>query len=354
MESVPGKLKELGNARDFLNLTGFGSEPGNMLCLAKLWWFQTHQAALWSQVRYLMTISDYLVFCLTGLRFDDSGTASLTAAWDTAGNRWWPKAWEIINTDESYLSKPLLPGTMIGETSPAAAESLGLKSGTPVVAGSLDHYVAALGAGVGTVADMSESTGTVLAGVNFSDRFKPAPGICTGPGFAPDKFCELTWSENGAQGLEWYQEKFAPEYTVDQLVEQAAAVSPHHHGLKAKPMVWQYADLDGFSGVSEQHNHGHFIRAIMESTADTLNELCQKLNAGRLPRTIVATGGGAKSSLWLKIKSQTLGTKFIRTDCSEPACRGAAMLAAVAARWFPSWQSCAEDWIKPVSPSGCG
>ncbi len=65
----------------------------------------------------------------------------------------------------------------------------------------------------------------------------------------------------------------------------------------------------------------------MESVALTLNKLVHKLADGRLPETIVSTGGGAKSRYWLSIKSEIAAPcLFVAANCEEPACKGAAML----------------------------
>jgi sugar (pentulose or hexulose) kinase len=66
----------------------------------------------------------------------------------------------------------------------------------------------------------------------------------------------------------------------------------------------------------------------MQSTADTLNELINQLCPFEKPKNIVPTGGGAKSDLWFKIKSQKTGCIFSKINCSEPATMGAAILAS--------------------------
>jgi len=45
----------------------------------------------------------------------------------------------------------------------------------------------------------------------------------------------------------------------------------------------------------------------------------------------VATGGGARSPLWLQIKADILGVPVVTPACQERACLGAAAFAAVAA-----------------------
>ena len=110
----------------------------------------------------------------------------------------------------------------------------------------------------------------------------------------------------------------------------AEKVKPDCNGLTALPCVDKYENLAGFKNRTDKHSHGHFIRAIMESTAKSLDELVNQLCRQEGPKKVVATGGGAKSNLWLQIKSDLIGAKLITADCEEPACKGAAMLAATA------------------------
>ena len=86
----------------------------------------------------------------------------------------------------------------------------------------------------------------------------------------------------------------------------------------------------------------------MESVALSLKNLLENLAPDELPDRVVATGGGAKSDLWLQIKADMLNVEFVRTNCIEPATRGAAKTAAVTANWFPSLQQTSEAWTKVV------
>jgi len=131
-------------------------------------------------------------------------------------------------------------------------------------------------------------------------------------------------------------------------------INRNGNGLIARPRPNQYEDLKGFENISGLHHHGHFIRAITESVALDLAKLVDSLCLNNRPNQIVATGGGAQSDLWLKIKADLLGTKFITTNYQEPACAGAAMLAAIAAKWFRNIDEAASTWIsvsKSFSPT---
>jgi xylulokinase len=107
-----------------------------------------------------------------------------------------------------------------------------------------------------------------------------------------------------------------------------------------------YNVLEGFYNISSSHHHGHFTRAIMESTAASLIQLVDKLAGNERPKRIVATGGGAKSDLWLQIKADLLGIEFVTTQKQVPACTGAAMLASLAAGWYSDVKTVTQEWVK--------
>jgi len=74
--------------------------------------------------------------------------------------------------------------------------------------------------------------------------------------------------------------------------------------------------------LQPSHTAGHFVRAIMQSTAASLEGLVDSLFPDGRPEKIVATGGGARSDLWLQMKADLLGVELVRTRCPEPACMG--------------------------------
>jgi xylulokinase len=325
---VSPKVKRLWCEDDFLQTTGIGRECGPRHCVNKLLWFEENRPDTWQKTKRIMTISDYLTFSLTGQRIGDAGTASLLGLLDLQSLRWWDKAFDILGLDDSMFSEPLRPGSLAGNINESGQKLFGIEAGVPFVVGSLDHHMAAVGAGVGTIADMSESTGTTICCVNLTKKYCPKRNICIGPAVENDSFYQLTLSDNGATSLQWYQQNYASGFSIEQLVKMAEEVSPGCNGLVALPGADRYGDLAGFTNRTGVQTHGHFIRALMESTAKSLAELISQLCDRDNPKRIVATGGGAKSDLWVKIKSELTGVEFIAANCDEPACKGAAVLAA--------------------------
>jgi sugar (pentulose or hexulose) kinase len=338
-------LLDLSNRNDFLGTTGLGLSVSSEFCLAKLLWFRQHEPDVWKRISHVMTISDYLVFALTNRTVGDAGTASLLGILALSQRRWWEDGMRALGLQPAWFATPLLPGSPAGEVHHDGSRRLGLAPGIPVAVGSLDHHIAAIGAGVGSVADFSESTGTVLACLRCSNVYRPKPGCCMGPGLDAHSHYTLVFDDNGAKALEWYQKTHAPQLSIPQLVQEAGAVTAGSEGLVALPSADKYPGLEGFRGRCSSHGPGHFVRALMESTAASLATLVGTLSDADRPKRIVATGGGARSDLWLQIKADLLGIPFVTTSCSEPACMGAAMLAAVTAGWAKTIEEAASAWI---------
>ncbi|OHB56890.1 MAG: hypothetical protein A2Y12_03030 [Planctomycetes bacterium GWF2_42_9] len=314
----------LWQENDFLQMTGMGIEPSPQLCINKLLWFKKNQPEIWQQTKHILTISDYIVHLFTNEKAGDMGTASLLGLMDCQTGKWWDKAFDILQIDIQLFAKRLRVGTKIN-TGTTSEELFGIKKGTEFYLGSLDHHIAAMGAGLGKIADMSESTGTVLACVNFTDIYQSKRNVCISP-WKENHYCQLTFDGNGAVSIEWYQKKFASQYSIEELIKLAEKAGSSE-GLKAKHTSFNYDTIEAaFEGIKKTHTHGNFIYAMMESTAYTLNELINKLCSDNKPQKIVATGGGAKSDLWLKIKSDITGCEFVKIVCPEPATLGAAIL----------------------------
>jgi sugar (pentulose or hexulose) kinase len=341
-ENMDG-IEDLFFRSDFIEDTGMGLTCSHQFCAAKLLWFQRYQPDLWSRTAYIATVSDYFTYAMTDRFAGDTGTASLLGMLNIRTRTW---RFDIVDLEGKQRPTPFLPGTVIGNVTGKMCDLVDLPRGIPFVLGSLDHHMAGVGAGLGTIADMSESTGTVLACINLINAWTPRNLVCTGTGIKENHYFQLAFDDNGAAPLEWYQHHQAPELSIPELERLAENVDIGSDGIFVQPAAHQYAGLNGFYGVEQHHGHGHFARAIMESTAFSLRELTKQLFVDYLPGKIVATGGGARSDLWLQIKSDLLNADIIRTKEEEPACMGAAMLAALGAAWYPELADISNQWIE--------
>jgi xylulokinase len=170
------------------------------------------------------------------------------------------------------------------------------------------------------------------------------------PGARVHAFCHAvprTWHAMGvmlsaAGSLQWLRDVAAPGVPFGDLVDAAAGWEPGAEGLTFLPYLagerTPHPDPDArgaFTGLSLRHDRGALVRAVLEGVAfglrdslELLRELGCAANVGR------ASGGGARSELWLRIVASVLGLPLQRTAVAEGAAYGAALLGGVAGGAF--------------------
>ena len=100
-------------------------------------------------------------------------------------------------------------------------------------------------------------------------------------------------------------------------------------------------------GLTLEHTEADLYRACMEGVCYEM-----RLNQERLARAgislspLKATGGGAKSRMWMQMKADVLNLPVTRLETSEAGAAGSAMLAGVAAGMFQSLREAAQAMVR--------
>jgi xylulokinase len=110
-----------------------------------------------------------------------------------------------------------------------------------------------------------------------------------------------------------------------------------------------HADPDAraaFVGLELGHARATLARAVLEGVAFGLRDSLELLrDLGVRPEVGRASGGGARSRLWLEIVASVLGIPIERTVVEEGSAYGAALLAGVAAGVFADVHEAVERCI---------
>jgi xylulokinase len=304
-----------------ISLTGNRALPG--FTAPKLLWLRRHEADVYARIRRIVLPKDYVRLRLTGEWAIDAADASGTLLFDVAGRRWSDDVLEALEIPRDWL--------------PPVSEST-------EIAGAGDQQAAALGVGVVDAGLVSVVLGT--SGVVFAAL----------PAYAHDvdarvhAFCHAvpgTWEAmgvmlNAAGALRWFRDAFAPGTQYDVLTGLAAEWEPGVEGATFLPYLQgertPYADPDArgsFTGLSLRHDRGALVRAVLEGVAYGLRDSLELLRElGVAPEAGRASGGGARSRLWLEIVASALGLPLELTAVEEGSAYGAALLAGVATGTF--------------------
>lgn len=342
--NVHADLQAFCNLSAWRIKTGMGIPLSKHSAVNKLLWYQSYPE-IFQKVYFLQTISDYFTFIVSGQPYADLSTSSLLGLLDVQDGDWWPEAINCVLPSHAHVGNARPTGTLAGNVSEHAAALLGLSTDTKLFIGGLDHHIAAIGAGVHSGNFLSESTGTVLASVGYTDEYLPQESVCYAPGLTDEHYFNMTFDNNGAAFLEWYRQEKAPGLSIPDLLNEASKIAPGSEGLRASPYARPDETVYSFDGVDSIHQHGHYVRAILESTAIRLANLTHKLDPSG-DKNIVSTGGGARSEFWTAVKAAITGRTFVIPECSEAACMGAALVAATGSGLFTSHEKAIDKWVK--------
>jgi xylulokinase len=316
--------------------------------LTKCLWVRENEPANWSRVRSLMLPKDYVRYELTGERATDVADASGTLLLDVANRRWSKEMLEFVQMEEALLPTLYESPEICGRISAAGAKATGLRSGTPVVAGAGDQAAGSIGMGVvsaGTVSATIGTSGVVLAATD-SPTLDPGGRLHTFCHAVPGRWLVMGVTQAAGLSLRWFRDQFGGggDQSYERLTIEAAKAPAGCDGLLWAPYLMgertPYLDPTArgmLVGLTASHTRAHVIRAILEGVGFSLRDTFTILQEIKVPvKTIRLGGGGARSALWRQIQADIYGQRVEAVEAEEGAAYGAAILAGVGAKAWPS------------------
>jgi xylulokinase len=333
--------------------------------LPKLIWLRTEEPQAYAQVQQILLPKDYLGYVLTGVAVTEPSDASGTGCLNLANRQW---DTDILNALEIHPEwfPPVVESTAIsGYLKPEIAAHVGLPTGLPIIAGGCDNAAAAIGLGISASNLNRGSLSIGTSGVIFAPLERPIPD----PEGRVHLFCHadggyhllgVTLAAGGS--LRWYRDTIAPQIAFADLMQLAESSQPGARGVLFLPhLVGERSPhLDpetrgAWVNLALAHSQADLIRAVLEGVAFSLREALDVIHEITPMKQLLATGGGARSSVWLKILADVLQTELIAPKAEEGAAYGAAILAMVGVGVYSNLEAAfqilpqAEDIVQPQS-----
>jgi xylulokinase len=312
-----------------------------------------------------MLPKDYVRFRLTGERAIDVADASGTLMLDVAKRRWSAEVLQAAEIDPSLLPAVYESPDVCGRISATGAIATGLAAGTPVVAGAGDQAAGATGMGIVTPGAVSATIGT--SGVVFAATDRPALDprgrLHTFCHAVPGRWHVMGVTQAAGLSLRWFRDNFgssATQSTVDsyeKLTAEAATVAPGADGLLWAPYLMgertPHLDADArgaLVGLTASHTRAHIVRAILEGVAFSLKDTFTIFEEMKVPvKSIRLGGGGVRSPLWRQIQADVYDHEVEIVEAEEGAAYGAAILAGVGAKIWPSVDEACDSVVRVAS-----
>jgi xylulokinase len=358
--------KELGD--DFIK-SNIGVASNQMYSLPKLMWLRNNQPEVFAKAKKVCLIADYLVFKLTGNHLIEYSLAARTMGLDIRTKTWNRNIFEVASINPSLFGRLVPSGTDAGSILPEVSNELGLPSELRVVLCCHDQVAAAVGSNVTKPGIATDGGGTVqcMTPVFSSipqDQILQDNHYSIVPFLRGDIYCCYAFSFTGGSLVKWFVDNFAAQYrfeatkrnmTVYQLMEEQMSdkptgvlVLPHFSGA-ATP----YMDAGSkgvFVGLELTHSPIAILQAIMEGISYEMKINMEKLAEGGIKiEGLNATGGCAKSKLWLQMKADILGVPVTRMGVDEAGTIGGIMLTGVAVGVYKSLEEAAEILVRTLN-----
>ena len=313
--------------------------------ITKILWMKRNEPELFQQAAKFLMLKDYILYRLTGIINGEYSIYNFTHYLDIRKKDYWHDILAYCGVSQSQLPELAEPCTDIGTLSSGGADAAGLSRNTTVNAGTLDHFAGMIGTGNMTEGIISESAGTVLAIATLLN--KPLLTDARIPchyGPFKDSYVLLPVCESGGISLEWFKNTFAEQVSFDEINTELESRTlpndltflPYLTGVNGPELD---RDASGvFFGIHLSHDRYDFAYAVMEGVACLLKKnLVFFEKAGIKADTIISTGGGARSRFWTQLKADISGYTVAVPENEEAACLGAAIIGAVAAGEFSSY-----------------
>lgn len=311
-----------------------------------LWWKHEHPEAF-GRVGKFIVPAVYVAGVFAGLRADeafiDPTYLHFSCLADAQATRWSEELLRLFDVPPETLPRIVEPWEVIGSLTREAAERLGLRAGTPVVAGAGDQAAAMLGAGILQPGMIYDAAGTASVLALCVPRFSPDvrhQTLLAARLVPAGLWYMIGYINGGGLNLRWFRDLLRADaergWDYEALDGRAAAVPAGADGLMFVPHLGgrvcpNQPDLRGaWVGLTWSHGGGHLYRALLESVAFEYAiylAIARELAAETTFAEVRVVGGGARSALWNQIKADVLGLPYVQLNRSEAGALGSAVLA---------------------------
>lgn len=317
--------------------------------LPKLVWLRTEEPQAYAQLGQILLPKDYLGYVLTSESVTEPSVASGVGCLNITNRQWDTDILDALNISPALFPSIVESTAIAGRLKSEIAACVGLPAGLPVVAGGSDTAAAAISLGISSSNLNRGSLGIGTSGVIFIPYSHPIPD----PEGRLHLFCHVdggyhllgvTLAAGGS--LRWYRDTFAPNQPYTALMDMANRSLPGARGVLFLPHLSgersPHLDPDArgaWVNLSLAHNQADLVRAVLEGVAFSLRAALEVISEITPVYQLLATGGGARSSVWLQILADILQTELIAPKATEGAAYGAAILAMVGVGAYPNLEA---------------
>lgn len=319
----------------------------------KLQWLRDIDPSAWARTAAVLMPKDYVNLRLTGEIAMDRGDGGASFLMDPRTGEWSDRMLSLLDLERDKLAPLRNPTEILGHVTAGASLETGLREGTPVIVGGADYPVALLGSGVCRPGVGSEVMGTSAIITAIADKPLLDPQV-SNVGTVEGNWGAFMLLESGGDAMRWARRAFhEKQVSYEEIVAKAAEAPAGSERLFFMPYLagerlGEHRNARAqFFGIGAAHGLAHMHRSVLEGVAFAVKRHINILDriSGKPIERVIASGGGARTELWLKIKASVYGIPILVPEEAECGIVGCAAMAAAATGQFSRIEDAAGAYV---------
>ena len=315
-----------------------GARMDAAMPLAKLRWLQIHAPEIHNRIHKVLSCKDFIRHRLTGDWFTDPVDACGTSLYDIQERRWGQELLAAGGIGVDQVPDVRDPCEVAGYVTREAADTLGIRTGVPVVVGAGDD-VEVLGNGLtepGMALEHLGTTGSILACAD-GPAYDMRMALELYPHVISDRWVVGGSISAAGSALAWAERTLAHEPDGDSSSSGLHATSRLDHPLVFVPHLagerspaWEPYARGSWIGLSLEHTPADLHQAVLEGTAFALRSLLDHMEEIVGHQTQVTVSGRELANpSWLALRANIYRRPLAVLRSSEPTALGAMIVASV-------------------------
>lgn len=343
-DATAQSLRDTDEGKSFYHASGVPVHSMSPLC--KLLWLQQSRPEIFKNAHKFIGIKEYVFYKLFSDFIVDSSIASATGLLNLRTLQWDESILQYAGIHPSQLSRVCSPKAVFNYNNSFAG--LSFNKQIPFVIGASDGALSNLGTGATDGTTMAITIGTSSAARMVVLRPETDEQMRTFCYHLKDNlYVAGGGNNNGAVVLQWLKEKWLQtKDDYDALSEIASTVGCGSDGLLLLPYIlgerapiWNANAKGVYYGLTIQHTRAHLVRATLEGVIYAVYTIAKILAEQHHVTAICASGGFAKSALWVQMLADVANIKVLVSETIESSAFGAVMLGAEALNIPVNFQS---------------
>jgi gluconokinase len=325
-----------------------GTPVHAMSPLCKLLWLKDKKPDIFAKAARFISIKEYIWWRLFGKYQVDHSIASATGLFDIYTLNWYGESLDLAGITPSHLSMPVPSTHSESALLPEYKDSLGLPASLPFIIGGSDGCLANLGSLAVRPGETALTIGTsgavrmTAAAPQYDPKERIFNYILT-----DNLFVCGGATNNGGGAVQWFIGQFPGRQDIpggdqndrhagvgEDLTAEAGTVEAGCDGLIFLPYllgerapIWNANARGVFFGIRSEHEHRHFMRAVIEGISFSLYQVGASLEETIGPiQHIYASGGFIRSKTWLQMIADVFNRRVYVTNVADASAIGAVIL----------------------------